>query len=115
LESYRRAFGKLPDSLDPLGTAPQGGISPEAANLVDADLASGKRNGYAIRYRIVPSPGTRSEEEANQTAKFELAATPIEYGKDGQRSFYLDSDGVLRGADKHGAVATSIDSRIGPS
>ena len=113
LESYRRTYGKLPDALDPLGPAPQGGISPEAADLVDAELSTGKKNGYTIRYTIVPANGNLTDEEANQTAKFELAATPLEYGKDGRRSFYLDSDGVLRGSDKGGAVATSTDPRIG--
>ncbi len=112
LETYRRAYGKLPDALDTLGPAPQGGISPEAANLVDADLSAGNKGGYAIRYRIVPAGGNLSEEEANQAAKFELAATPVEYGKTGRRSFILDSSGILRGTDKQGSVATPADPRI---
>jgi len=113
LETYRRAYGKLPDALERLGPAPESGISPEAAGLVDAELFAGIKNGYAIRYRIVPAGGNLSEEDSNQAAKFELAATPIEYGKIGRRSFFLDSGGVLRGADKQGAVATSADPRIG--
>jgi hypothetical protein len=112
LETYRRAYGKLPDALDTLGPAPQGGISPEAAGLIDAELSAGKKDGYAIRYRIVPAGGNLSEEEANQAAKFELAATPVEYGKTGRRSFILDSSGILRGTDKQGSVATSADPRI---
>jgi len=112
LETYRRAYGKLPDALDALGPAPQGGISPEAAGLIDAELSAGNKGGYAIRYRIVPAGGNLSEEEANQAAKFELAATPVEYGKTGQRSFILDSAGILRGTDKQGSVATSADPRI---
>jgi hypothetical protein len=112
LETYRRAYGKLPDALEPLGPAPKGEISPEAAGLIDADLSAGNKEGYAIRYRIVPPGGNLPEEDANQAAKFELAATPIEYGKTGRRSFFLDSGGVLRGADKQGAVATSADPRI---
>jgi hypothetical protein len=115
VDSYRQTYGKLPDTLDPLGPAPPGGISPEAANLVDADLSAGKTNGYTIRYRIVPAAGNISDEEANQMAKFELAATPVEYGKNGRRSFFLDSEGGLHGADKQGAVATSTDPRIGSS
>jgi hypothetical protein len=115
LQAYRRTYGKLPDALEPLGPAPKGEISPEAANLVDAELSTGKEAGYTIRYRILPAAGGLSEEEANQATKFELAATPVEYGKDGRRSFYLDSEGVLRGADKHGAVASSTDPRIGSS
>jgi type II secretory pathway pseudopilin PulG len=113
LETYRRAYGKLPDALDPLGPAPKGGISPETADLVDAELSAGNKGGYAIRYRIVPADGNLSEENANQAAKFELAATPVEYGKTGQRSFFLDSGGILRGTDKQGSVATSADPRIG--
>ena len=112
LETYRRAYGKLPDALEPLGPAPIGGISPEAAGLVDAELSAGIKNGYAIRYRIIPPDGNMPEEDANQAAKFELAATPVEYGKSGRRSFFLDSGGILRGADKRGAVANSADSRI---
>ena len=112
LESYRRAYGKLPDALEPLGPAPKGGISPEAAGLIDADLSAGNKDGYAIRYRIVPAAGNLPEEDANQAAKFELAATPIDYGKAGRRSFFLDSGGILRGADKQGAVATSADPRM---
>jgi len=113
LETYRRAYGKLPDALERLGPAPENGISPEAAGLVDAEISAGNKDGYAIRYRIVPAGGNLSEEESNQAAKFELAATPVEYGKIGRRSFFLDSGGVLRGGDKQGAVATSADPRIG--
>jgi type II secretory pathway pseudopilin PulG len=113
LETYRRAYGKLPDALDPLGPAPKGGISPEAAGLVDAELAAGNKDGYAIRYRIVPPAGTLSEEDANRATRFDLAATPVEYGKTGRRSFFLDSGGMLRGADKQGAVASSTDPRVG--
>jgi hypothetical protein len=114
LETYRRAYGKLPDALEPLGPAPKSGISPEAAGLVDAELSAGSKDGYTFRYRIVPAGGNLPEEEANQAARFELAASPIEYGKTGRRSFFLDSAGVLRGADKQGAVASSTDPRIGP-
>ena len=115
LETYRRAYGKLPDSLAQLGPAPPNGISPEAAGLVDVDLASGGKNGYAFRYTVVPSAGDLPEPEANKAAGFALAASPTEYGKSGRRSFFLDSAGVLRGADKQGAVATSTDPKIGPS
>jgi hypothetical protein len=112
LEIYRRAYGKLPDALDPLGPAPEGGISPEAAGLIDAELSAGNKGGYAIRYRIVPARDNLSDEDANQAAKFELAATPVEYGKTGRRSFFLDSGGILRGTDKQGSVATSADPRV---
>jgi hypothetical protein len=115
LETYRRAYGRLPDSLASLGPAPPSGISPEAAGLADAELASGSKDGYAYRYTVVPVAGDLPEAEADKTAGFALAATPIEYGKSGRRSFFLDSAGTLRGADKQGAVATSADPKLGPS
>lgn len=115
LDTYRRAYGKLPDTLAHLGPAPPNGVSPEAASLVDADLAAGNKDGYTIRYTIKPGAGDLSEEEATKAETFSLASTPKEYGKAGRRSFFLDSTGILRGADKQGGVATSTDPRIGPS
>ncbi len=101
--TYRRAFGMFPETLAQLGPAPKEGISPDAAGLVDAKLAAGKRGGYVFRYRILPASGEGAE------AGFELAATPAEYGKAGRRSFLLDAAGRLRGGDKQGAVATTTD------
>ena len=73
LETYRRAYGKLPDTLAPLGPAPAGGISPEAAGLVDAELAAGNKNGYTIRYRIVPREGNnRPEAGADEDGDIQL-------------------------------------------
>jgi hypothetical protein len=100
--TYRRAFDKLPESLEQLGPAPKEGISPDAANLVDAQLAAGTHVGYRFRYRILPAP---NEGEPG----FELAASPMEYTKTGQRSFFLDAEGKLHGADHQGAVATADD------
>ena len=115
LDIYRRAYGKLPDTLSVLGPAPQDGVSPDAASLVDADLASGNKDGYTIRYSINPAGSGVTEEEARKAETFSLVSCPNEYGKSGRRSFYLDSSGVLRGADKQGALATTTDPRIGPS
>ncbi len=106
IATYRRAFGNLPESLEQLGPAPKEGVSPEAAQLVDAELAAGKKGGYLFRYRILPAAGEGAE------PSFELAAVPAEYGKTGRRSFFLDASGKLRGADKQGAVATSADPPI---
>jgi hypothetical protein len=115
LGTYRRAYGKLPDTLAVLGPAPPNGVSPEAASLLDSDLAAGNKDGYAIRYTITPAAGDLPEEEANKAATFSVASSPKEYGKTGQRSFFLDSSGILRGADKKGGIATPTDPRIGPS
>jgi len=102
VESYRRMFGKLPESLAQLGPGPENQVSPEQADLVNEELAAGSRNGYQYRYRIVP--GANENESA-----FELAASPVDYGQAGHRSFFLDSTGKVHAADKHGSVATSSD------
>jgi hypothetical protein len=44
--------------------------------------------------------------------KFEVSAAPVEYGKTGKMSYYLDNTGVLRGADRSGASATASDPPI---
>jgi hypothetical protein len=105
IETYNRAWGKLPESLSVLGPAPPGQISPEQAALVSAELAAGKQDGYVYRYRINP------DKNGNDT-KFELAATPEKYGQNGHRSFFFDSQGRIHGDDKHGVVATPEDPLI---
>jgi hypothetical protein len=105
IQTYRRAFGKLPESLAQLGPAPKDQISPEQAALVPADMAAGKHDGYLFRYRISPDPNGNDND-------FELAATPEAYGKLGKRSFFLDTAGKVHGDDKRGKVAAVDDPLI---
>jgi type II secretory pathway pseudopilin PulG len=102
IQTYRRAFGKLPESLAVMGPAPKDQISPEQAALVPADMAAGKHDGYIFRYRISPDPNGNDND-------FELAATPEAYPKPGKRSFFLDTAGKVHGDDKRGKVATVAD------
>ncbi|HEY6244421.1 MAG TPA: DUF3352 domain-containing protein [Pyrinomonadaceae bacterium] len=44
--------------------------------------------------------------------KFEATATPLEYGKTGKTSYYIDDSNVLRGADHGGASASAADKPI---
>jgi hypothetical protein len=106
IDTYRKAFEKLPDTLTQLGPAPKEGISPDAAGLLKVDLTGGTVEGYTIRYQVVPSGAGGAE------AQFELTATPTEYGKSGKRSFFINATGKLRGADKTGAPATAADPLI---
>jgi hypothetical protein len=105
VETYRRAYGKLPESLAQLGPAPKDQISPELASLVNEHLAAGSEGGYRFRYRIVPAA------EGDSVA-FELAAMPDDYGKTARRSFLLDAAGKVHAADNHGAMATSEDPQV---
>lgn len=45
--------------------------------------------------------------------KFEAVAIPVEYGKTGRRSFFIDETGVLRAGDHGGGAATASDDPIG--
>ena len=112
LQIYQRGFDRLPEALEQLGPAPKGDISPDRSGLLDESLAAGQKGNYRFRYVIVPHSDGADESERDKAAGFALAATPIQYGPEGRRSFYLDSHGDLRGADKHGAVATSSDPLI---
>jgi hypothetical protein len=106
IDTYQKAFEKLPETLAQLGPAPKEGISPDAAGLLSGELVAGTVEGYTLRYRVVPAGS------GNVDTQFELAATPSEYGKGGKRSFYMSETGKLRGGDKLGAPATAADPLI---
>jgi hypothetical protein len=44
--------------------------------------------------------------------KFEVSAVPLEYGRTGTMSYFIDQTHVLRGGDRNGAPATSSDAPI---
>ena len=68
-----------------------------AAGLLTKDMI--EKYGYKIELGLVSN-------------KFEVTATPIEYGKSGRRSFFIDESGVLRGGDHAGGAATLSDQPI---
>ncbi len=106
VETFRRKYTRLPASLSSLGPPLRGPANADAAQLLDADLAAGMKNGYSFRYVIVGASGLGAP------AKFELAATPLSYGRTGHRSFFLDATGTLRAADRQGAVGSASDPRL---
>ena len=106
VENFRRKYTRLPASLSSLGPPLHGPASADAAQLLDSDLAAGMRNGYSFRYVIVGASGIGAP------AKYELAATPLSYGRTGHRSFFRDAEGSLRAADRQGAVGSSSDPRL---
>jgi hypothetical protein len=106
VESYRRTYARLPESLAKLGSPASGAAGPDAAGLLEPDLASGVRSGYRFRYVI--SGGSN----LGAPAKYEVAATPETYGRTGRRSFFRDTNGALHGADRQGAVGSELDPRV---
>jgi hypothetical protein len=107
VETYRRTYARLPESLAKLGPAKPGSAAgPDGAALLDQDLASGTRMGYKFRYVI--SGGS----DLGAPAKYEIAATPETYGRTGRRSFFRDTSGGMHGADRQGAVGSEVDPRL---
>jgi len=106
VEAYRNRYLRLPASLANLGPPLHGAANGEAAGLLDSDLANGMKNGYAIRY-VIAGAST-----LGAPAKYELAATPQQYGRTGRRSFFRDSNGVLHAADRQGAVGSESDPKV---
>ncbi|MGC0773036.1 MAG: hypothetical protein WB543_08880 [Candidatus Acidiferrum sp.] len=106
VETYRRKYLRLPDSLSNLGPPLRGPANAESAGLVDSDLSAGVKNGYSFRYVIVGGS------TLGAPAKYELAATPLVYGRTGHRSFFRDEGGTLRGADRKGAVGSALDPKL---
>jgi hypothetical protein len=107
VETYRRTYSRLPESLAKLGPPPRGATaSADAAGLLEADLASGARSGYKFRYVISGS------NDVGAPAKYEVAATPETYGRTGRRSFFRDTNGGLHGADRQGGVGSALDPRL---
>lgn len=107
VEAYRRTYTRLPDSLASLGPPPRGtSPTPDAAGLLEPDLASGAKSGYKFRL-VIAGAST-----VGAPAKYELAATPEIYGRTGRRSFFRDSSGTIRGADHQGSVGSELDPKV---
>ncbi|HZM98715.1 MAG TPA: hypothetical protein VFB70_04950 [Pyrinomonadaceae bacterium] len=68
-----------------------------AADLIPKEMV--ERSGYKFEITFTGD-------------KFEVNAVPVEYGKTGTMSYFIDQTMVLRGADRAGASATSSDPQI---
>jgi hypothetical protein len=106
VEAYRKKYSRLPESLANLGPPLHGEANAEAAGLLDSDFATGVKNGYSFRYVIVGASNLGAP------AKYQLAATPLHYGRTGQQSFFRDADGGLHGADHQGAIGNESDPKL---
>lgn len=70
--------------------------------FIDSALASGIKYGYVFGVVTVQSTPTTP-------AEFFITATPRKYRAFGRYSFFLDTSGVIRGADKRGQPANASD------
>jgi hypothetical protein len=72
------------------------------AGLIGPNLASGVYYSYGFTTLTV-------EQTPKTPAIFKIWATPINYGQSGFRSFFIDTTGVIRGADHQGGFANEND------
>ena len=107
IETYRKTYTRLPESLKALGPAAKNAPKSDGAGLVEEGLAAGRKDGYAYRYVIVGA------NTSGAPAKFEVAAIPSEYGRSGLRSFFCDAAGQLHVGDHKGAVGSDLDPKLG--
>ncbi len=75
-------------------------------NLIDGALATGVSHGYVFTVVFVDqSPG-------NSPASFKISAVPQNYPLSGRLSYFMATEGVMRGADKGGLPANEDDPYI---
>jgi hypothetical protein len=74
-------------------------------NLIDEILASGNKHGYHFEIH-------KTNASVSNPSQFYLTATPLRYGKTGIRSFYIDQNGEMRGANRKGEPAAANDPLI---
>lgn len=70
-----------------------------AAELIPEEML--KLSGYKVELTVTGD-------------NFEVTAVPLEYGKSGTMSYFIDQTFTLRGGDKNGASATSSDPPVSP-
>lgn len=91
---YQTIQNRYPDALENLGPANSGAPTEQRANLIDATLASGTKNGYLFSYRTTNSG-------------FTINADPVKAGNTGVRHFFVDETGIIRIERDHPADANS--------
>jgi type IV pilus assembly protein PilA len=99
---YSNSYGGYPHALSDLGPASGGTNATSAsADLIDSVLATGVKSGYKFSYTIV------SADPSGNVVSFSITATPVAPGSSGQRSFYLDQSGTIRGTNNGTADSSS--------
>ena len=86
--TYKETTGK--DSYGSLDTLVE-------AKLISKDML----DKYGYRFEVMASGN-----------EFQATAIPVEYGKTGRLSYFVDQSGVVRGADHAGAPATVADKQV---
>ena len=76
-----------------------------AAGIISSRMSGGTNHGYTFTIQ-------NTNQTPNLPAFFSVKATPVNYGVTGTRSFYIDVNGVILGANKQGEPADENDPPI---
>ena len=95
---YSTTYGGYPPALTNLSPATP--ATSTSADLVDSVLAGGTKSGYTFTYAAVTS-------DANgNILSYTITGVPLTLGTTGQRGFFTDQSGVIRG-DASGTATVS--------
>jgi type IV pilus assembly protein PilA len=104
---YRSKFENgFPSSLEVLGSASASEATCNHANLIDAPLASGRKNGYVFTYTpvfpdnsaapVISPKAAAKDCTSGGASGFTVTVEPLQRGTTGMRSFFADQTGVIR-------------------
>jgi prepilin-type N-terminal cleavage/methylation domain-containing protein len=97
--TYQTLYGSYPPTLASLG--PGEAQNASSADMIDAVLASGTKDGYRFAY----SPGPK--DSSGRINSYSIRAEPITPGTTGMRSYYGDQSGTIRANSAGPADSTS--------
>jgi prepilin-type N-terminal cleavage/methylation domain-containing protein len=80
---YQSQYGRFAASLAELGPPQSGQPGPQAADLIDNNLASGEKSGY--KFTVIGNP-----------AGYVISAVPVAYNSTGSRTFFSDQTMQIR-------------------
>jgi len=103
--AYSTTYGTYPSTLTALGPIASGGTASSGlADLIDAVVASGLKNGYSFTYSVLKT------DAVGNVVSYCITAQPTSPGVNGMRFFYTDQSGVVR--QNNAATATSASTPI---
>ena len=105
MSTYSRGVPAALAQLGPPAALTEPG--PDGADLLFADLAGGRKDGYVFEYVASDNDGDGTLDA------YQVSASPIEYRKTGTRSFFTDKSGVIRST-KEDRSATAADPPVSP-
>lgn len=87
------------------GSASSGPPSPQAAQMLQASVASGQKDGYV--FNITNCTKTTGANNQDLYTSYEVTATPQTVGKTGHRGFCMDMSGEIK-ADPAGGTNCTV-------